>query len=132
MDHLKTLSLSELKQFAAALRAKIKEKGSSKSLDSEVQELDKQLEAMKSIIADKACEEAKLEATRRRVAESLKSINPKTYRPQGGKPASTADREIPEELSHRAYVPGETEIGNKPISMDEIFPDDNADQSSEA
>jgi len=129
MDHLRTLSLTELKQYASALRAKIKEKGGSKSTDPEVPELRSKLASAKSIIADKEIKEAEEEATRRHIAEALKGLDRRTYRPMSGKPASPADRKIPEELMHRTYVPGETQIGNIQISVDEIL--QSSDESSD-
>lgn len=120
MDHLKTLSLSELNKYAKALRSKIDEMGGATSTDPELQKLLAKLASAQSIIADKEISEAEQEATRRHMADALMSIDPRTYRPTG-KAASAADREIPEELMHRGFVPGELEIGNVPISIEEIF-----------
>jgi len=51
------------------------------------------------------------------VRETLRSINIRTYRP----PANDKEREIPKELEHRTFVPGELEIGIEPIPPEHLM-----------
>ena len=61
------------------------------------------------------------EITRELVGDALKNVNPKTYRPvAGGPPATPEEREIPDELAVRDFVPGELDTGNVPINLEEL------------
>ena len=54
------------------------------------------------------------------VAETLKSINTKTYRA----PASSAEREIPSSIPKPDFKPGETDIGNTPLTPEQVMGED--------
>jgi hypothetical protein len=76
IESLKSMTLSDLKKYAKALRAKIKEKNGSESPETEVKDLIEELELVKSIISDKEIEEAKQTMVRNQVAEVLRKIKP--------------------------------------------------------
>lgn len=57
------------------------------------------------------------QATAKLMAEMLKSINIKTHRPV----ARSEDRQIPADLAIRTFVPGEMDIGNDPLSIEQVI-----------
>lgn len=57
--------------------------------------------------------------TTRLVVEALKRIRVKNLRTT----VSPSDREIPEHLQHRTFVPGEMEIGNEPLTIGQVMSD---------
>lgn len=52
------------------------------------------------------------------VADILRSVNTRNYRPQ----PTAAQRALPPELS-REFVPGEMEIGNEPLTAQQVIQD---------
>ena len=76
IESLKSMTLPDLRKYAKALRAKIKEKGGPKSTDNEVPGLIEELDLVKSVISEKEIAEAKMTMLRNRVAEELKKTKP--------------------------------------------------------
>ncbi len=76
IESLRSMTPPDLKRYAKALRAKIKEKGGSKSTDNEVPELIEELELVKSVISEKEIAEAKMTMVRNQLAEVLKKTKP--------------------------------------------------------
>jgi hypothetical protein len=73
LESLKSLTLPQLRNFAKALRAKIKQQGALALSNEDAEETKKELELVKSVISDKEIEEAKLAMIKNQVLEVLKS-----------------------------------------------------------
>lgn len=76
IESLKSMTLSGLKKYAKALRAKIKEKKGSESGEKDAKDFIEELDLVKSTISDKEIEEANLTMIRNHVVEVLKKTKP--------------------------------------------------------
>ncbi|AYR19468.1 hypothetical protein [Alcaligenes faecalis] len=81
VESIKSLSLTELKKYAKAIRAKIKTIKISSSIDekmqAELKDLDGELDLVSTVIADKEIDEAKQQMTKNNVLQVLKNTKPK-------------------------------------------------------